>query len=328
MPGFRSHFIFGQNALTFCETAKELRFIKEHLTCYQLGQQGPDLFFYFAPAHIFHSHNIGVIMHNNATMGFVDSLIASRNKLITRRDRDIADAYITGFIGHYTFDTTCHPYIHYRTKKCKYPDQSSKNFGIHVALETDIDNALLRHFLHLAPSQFSLETTIALHPRERIIISHLLASAINETYPTNRMFPLTINLAIWNFWLLNKLMRDPKGHKKRMVRSVDQLLKHHIFVSGIVANDNYKAYKDPCNLRHIQWRNPWNPELSSHQDVYQLMEQALVSYNHHLSNYHNLIKSLPKKLLVNHHYSEEYFRHLNQFLEDFGDLSYDSGLPL
>ena len=328
MPGFRSHFIFGQNALTSCKTAGELRCIKEHKTYYQLGQQGPDLFFYFAPAHLFHRSNIGTIMHNTATLGFIDSLVFTRNRLLTKTDRDIADAYIAGFMGHYSFDTACHPYIHYRAKKMTYKDDFTKSFGIHVALETDIDAALLRHYMHLNVSQFALEPTIALSPKERIVISHLIAGAIGRTYPDHKMFPLTVNLAICNFWLLNKLMRDPKGRKKRLVRFIDERICHHIFVSGIVANDGFKAYKDPCNLRHMKWHNPWEPSITSHQDVYQLMEQGLAAYELHLENYKNLIATLPKKLLPTHEYGEEYYRRLNYLLQELGDLSYDSGLPL
>lgn len=142
------------------------------------------------------------------------------------------------------------------------------------------------------------------------------------------MWPVTIHLAILNFWLLNKLMHDPKGRKKRLVRWIDERICHHIFVSGIVANDGFKAYKDPCNLRHILWRNPWDPSICSHQDMYQLMDEALVRYNKHLTNYLELIHTLPKKLFCNQEYSEAYYQKLNLLLQECGDLSYDSGLPL
>ena len=147
-------------------------------------------------------------------------------------------------------------------------------------------------------------------------------------YPEDKMFATSIHLAILNFWLLNKLMRDPKGRKKHLVRRVDQLVSGHIFVSGIVANDGFKAYKDPCNLRHIEWKNPWDPSIASHQDVFQLMDEGLLTYDKHLENYRDVISHLPKKLTLNHDYSESYYRSLNQFLEEVGDLSYDSGLPL
>ncbi|MCR4999491.1 MAG: zinc dependent phospholipase C family protein [Lachnospiraceae bacterium] len=327
MPGFRSHFIFGQNALSSCKTAEHLPFIKKHLTCYQLGQQGPDLFFYFPRAHIFH-HNIGSIMHNNATMVFIDSLISYRNHFIAREDREIADAYIVGFLGHYCCDVACHPYIHYRTQKMDYLNEPAKNFGIHVALETDIDTTLLRHYLHLTPSQFALDTCIRIGPRERIVLSHLISRALSQTYEEGKMWPITVNLAICNFWLINKLMRDPKGRKRRFVRYVDQLIFHCPVMSSVIANDGLKNYKDPCNLRHLPWRNPWNPEVTSHQDIYQLMEVGLNKYETLLSDYKALMNTLPKRLVPGTPYNEEYYHRLNNILTDIGDLSYDSGLPL
>ena len=312
MPGFRSHYFFGDE----CQKAMEKvpQCILNHRNVYNLGQQGPDIFFYCPEAHLFYPKNIGFLMHSDRVGEFFHNLLKTR-ELFTRPEHlEIVDAYILGFMGHYSLDTVAHPYIHDRAKKLKYRHEFSKSFGIHVLLETDIDNDNVRHFLGCEPIDFNHYDTILVSKEEREVVSLLLEGAIKETYPDNVMRNKHVKKAITFSRKLFKMMVDPKGRKKAFVLWIDNTFFHHVFLSAVISNDDKQTYEDPCNLTHKEYRNPWNQKQKITKDFYELMEEAKGNY---LRRVDLFMQTNPK--------DQKTYENL---LSDLGDLSYDSGLPL
>ena len=201
--------------------------------------------------------------------------------------------------------------------------------------------------MHMRPSQFRTESTVALMPKERYVISHLLSHAIKATFPEARTYTWQIRNSIRMVWLINKLMSDPHALKKKAVRFIDQKMFGHAFLSSIVSADGQGTYTDPCNLRHKTWRNPWQTDISSNEDFYQMMDRALGIFEERLSLYRCLIaapirskfsaaidrirfeKGKGPHVVISHEASKDnYYHNLNALIEHLGDLSYDSGLPL
>ena len=56
-----------------------------------------------------------MLLPMSETSAFFQGLIESRNQFSSRTDLNIAEAYLIGFLGHYTLDTICHPYIYAMT---------------------------------------------------------------------------------------------------------------------------------------------------------------------------------------------------------------------
>ena len=346
MPGFRTHYLFGWKALSqFVPNPKE-DFLDKHPAAFQIGLQGPDVFFEDPFQYLFHKENIGIRMHGEGTMDFFSNLIDARNHLLSKNDRSIADAYIAGYIGHYTLDTVMHPYINYRTKSTENKGKTTYLYGIHVLLESDIDKALLRHFLHLRPSQFSCAETIAISPNEASVLSCLLAKAIHKTYPGSRENAFSIRFSLRWMRFMMGLTHDRWGIRKKIVRRLDEVLFRHAFLSTVIVTDDCHTYPDPCNLRHRTWCNPDEPSLTSQKDFYELFAEAEVAFIQRIHMYSGLIAALPKKNLKNlskqavsgihrriHPSGEsqeesDYYGHLNRLLSELGDLSFDTGLPL
>lgn len=325
MPGFRTHFIFGQiccKELKKSPHARDLRLyhlMKDFPEAYSLGLQGPDIFFYNIPSHLFHKHNIGIRMHAKDTLSMFHSLLSLRGSIIDPTLQKLADAYILGFIGHYTLDTICHPYIHYRTNKT-----SSKNenytFGCHVFLETDIDGAMLAHFYHKKFSWFRTGHTVALPSWQRRFLSVFLQRAIEIAYPGSLVFASEIGEAMLSTRFLYDLMEDEHGWKKKLVRDVDKHLFHHAFLSPLIANDHLRTYHDPMNLRHKRWHNPWDPSLTSTADFYELLDRANASYLYRIRRF--------GAMCTVRHGSNAYYAAFDSLLSDLGNLSYDTGLPI
>lgn len=305
MPGFESHYFFGQEMIPLYP-AKLQNTLKKYPKSYQIGLQGPDIFFYCISAYFTSEKNIGNIMHNHGTWAFFDACLTVRKRVISQKVKEIIDAYLLGFMCHYTLDTVCHPYIYYRTKHMEHQNRESYDFGIHVFLETDIDNALIRHFTHREPSQFKPWKTIELTAVEVRVITCFLYRVFSIAYPEHEIRKSLITNALKSMAIGQKLLNDPFGRKKLIARKIEERFFGHAIISSMVPNDHFQKYTDPLNLNHHQWHNPWDPSQRSTEDFFELLSRS------------QEIMKRRGQLLDNP----------LSLLEDLSDCSYLSGLPL
>ena len=266
--------------------------------------------------------NIGNRIHNERVMDFFRALFTGRCMLKSRKNRQIADAYINGFMAHYILDCIVHPYIYYRTKSLDHPAAASYDFGIHVFLETDIDNAVLYHETGKKPTADTPWKTIDLSPKEKSVIAFLLNEAIHNVFPEQPMTFGQVIGAINSIYTEQMLMHDPKGKRKMGLRYAEQAFIGHAVISPMVPNDNFEKYEDPCNLNHKKWRNPWDPSKKSDADVFQMMKNGQKLVEKCSDLYFEAMDCIPAGG------SPEYFRSINALLTELGDCSYLSGLPL
>ena len=157
MPGFATHYIFGRETYRKLKCNPQKRNIYHNRAAYALGLQGPDLFFFYLPSYALYKSNLGSIAHTQETGAFFLGLIESCCRITDSTDRSIAEAYLTGFLGHYLLDTACHPYVYAATH---YSGPKKDYFWRHAYLETDIDTALLDLKLHRKPCQFHAASTM------------------------------------------------------------------------------------------------------------------------------------------------------------------------
>lgn len=324
MPGFRSHYIFGiesRNELKKKNTKQSLEIwnmVRRYPAVYAIGEQGPDIFFYNPPSYL-HRRNIGERMHHEQTLSYIMHLIDTAGTIKHEHLHSIAVAYTAGYIGHYTLDTVCHPYIHYRA--CKdIDDHSNRGFYNHMLLETDLDCALLAHFLRMKPSEFRPSETIRLSHEQALFLSAFIDRAIDVTYPGSLVLTTEVSSAFRFSRYVYDAMEDPRLWKKKFARSLESLFLKHPQFSAMIANDRQMSYNDPCNLSHHLWRNPWKTELFSTESFYDLFHKAMHLYLRRLS--------LLEKIASSDFGSRDYFEYVRMIKKDLGNLSYDSGLPL
>ena len=305
MPGFIAHLLFGQQTAAYS--------FSDHQTAFNLGLQGPDIFFYHIPAYTKYPKNIGNVMHSVSTGLFFKNLLESRYSFTKVDDLSVCDAYISGFIGHYTLDTWCHPFIYHFTHHFDNLDTQGKNydFGVHVSYETDIDHMLIDQFKHCLPSQFDYAAQVRLSASEESVVVQLLFSAINLTYPEFGIKNSTIKGAIHSFINLNHAMHDPSGHKKALVARLEKLIVGCCFISAMVPSDTIIKNSDPLNLSHSTWHNPWDESLVSSESFLERFNSASREYEHRINLYHNYITAYDASIL-----------------EDLGNLSYLSGISV
>lgn len=317
MPGFVTHYIFGRETYRKLKNHSQKENLYRNRAAYGLGLQGPDLFFYYLPSYILHGHNIGALAHTRETNAFFHGLLLSYMRLTDSADRGIAEAYLTGYLGHYLLDTTCHPYIYAMTR---FTGRTKEYFSRHAYLETDIDTALLEIKLCRTPGDFHMENTFSLTHRQKKVIATLLYDAYHYAFPGLQLTKATMYLGIFSIRLGMKLLRDTSGQKKALFRLAEKHFLGYPLFSPLIASDTLFFRTDPFNLRHAVWANPWDSSITSTESFFELYEKAG-------ERYLTLSKMLHELLHAERDTAYQ-IKLLRTFLKEYRNLSFHSGLDV
>ena len=109
MPGFTTHYILGMKAYNDMPQNNLKFIIAKYRWLYQLGLQGPDMFFYNLPVLRHRDHrNVGSYMHEHHVNDFFRCAFTRLSKIESRQQREEGLAFLCGFISHYIGDSICH----------------------------------------------------------------------------------------------------------------------------------------------------------------------------------------------------------------------------
>ncbi len=318
MPGFTTHYLFGVDAYHRITNSCIRQNLYKNHCAFGLGLQGPDLFFYYLPSYLLHKKNLGALAHDQDTGAFFAYLLESRNLFAGNpRKLAIADAYLCGFLGHYTLDCAAHPFIYAFTNfSPDAPLSNSNYFGQHAYLETEIDKTLLYEKKQLSPSAFHQEQTIFLSPLQKHVIAQMLVYAYRNTYPQYFTHKEIMYEAFFWMKLGTKLLNDPSGQKKVIARLLERIIVGRAFISPMVPSDRHRFVADPMNTSHRKWNHPWKPNAVSTDSFYDIYERAGKLYD----------KRLKKFFCLTLHGCEE--TETRKFLNSYGNRSFLSGEPL
>lgn len=290
MPGFVTHYLFGLDAYRQIHSESIRQNLHKNHSAFALGLQGPDIFFFYLPSYLLHGQNMGDLAHREKTQLFYSNLLKSRMLFEgNRRKQAIADAYITGFLGHYTLDCIVHPYVYAFTGyDPQNPPSNSTYFGQHAYLESEIDKELLFMKKGVKPSRFHQSSTVFLTLQQRMVISQMLTYAFRHTYPALLIHPIVIsNATRWMRFSIH-LMRDTSGQKKVLMRLGEKFLFHRPFISAMIASDHHQFVPDCMNYKHKKWTHPWTNNVSD-ESFLDLYHRAFALYCHRIHEYYTLL---------------------------------------
>lgn len=315
MPGFATHYLFGVDAYRQLRADRLKKNLRKNHSAFSLGLQGPDLFFYYLPSYLLHRENIGALAHDKDTAAFLSCLIESRRQFAGHeKQQAIADAYILGFLGHYTLDCTVHPYVYAFTGYTpETPPGNLDYFGQHAYFETEIDNILLYRKKHICPSRFHQGGTIRLNPLQKKVIIRMLVHAYRSAYPGTLATEVLLSGAPLWMKLGTRLFRDPSGQKKVLVRLLERITLGRAFLSPMVPSDHYRFIADPLNQKHRTWTHPWNKKRSN-ASFDELYREALDHYMRRIRSY---------AALTQNGFAADM---LQSFMTEHGNRSFLSGL--
>lgn len=324
MPGFTTHYIFGMKAYNDMPFTPLKHTIAKYRWLYQLGLQGPDMFFYNIPILRHRDYrNVGSYMHEHKVSAFFKCCLRRIGTIRSRQQQEEAISYLAGFMNHYIADSICHPYVYGRIG---YPVDAptSMHHGMHAHLENELDAILLWKYKKKKPSEFNQTATICLNGQEIQFISHFLASCINETYyPITyrnnfQVTPAMVHRSIWALRFGCRTLSDKTGKKKFGIAQVESIFVNHPVASAKMVTDSVTDYRSSCNLNHEAWSNPWDPTRVSTASFVDLFHETLDK----CSRVYELLNSA---VTDNVPLDKQ---DLSPLLTELGNESYHSGLPV
>ncbi len=251
---------------------------------YQLGLQGPDIFFYNLPMLRFSDcRNVGSVMHDHRVNRFFQCYLAAMDGLAVSDpdESECAEAYLAGYISHYIADSIIHPYIYGRINY--NPEIDEKLYmGVHGQLESDIDAILLMKFEHLKPSEFSRADTVEFDGKDLGFLSEFLAECINKTFYSDlpgKGYHITaadVSRSVRSVRIENRLLADRKGIKKSIVSKLERIYPGYPIVSGMFTTDTIvNSETKALNLDHEQWVDPWDTSIRSSASLPDLYKETV-----------------------------------------------------
>lgn len=199
MPSLYAHYLLGEKTIPMLNTTLQA-IIREHRAVFDVGLQGPDIFFYgsiFGPKSI---TKFGSEMHGKAVR---ESLLPMTESLLERKAlKDACLAYILGFIGHFSLDATSHPYI--------FSIQDS--IESHLSLESDFDALLLRE-KSIIPWKYHFEQHVKTTKADREAIANVYLPF------SDRVSEKDVHSSIKSMYAIRKVLRTPNRLKFRFLRT-------------------------------------------------------------------------------------------------------------
>ena len=324
MPGFTTHYIFGMKAYNDMPFTPLKHTIAKYRWLYQLGLQGPDMFFYNIPILRHRDYrNVGSYMHEHKVNAFFECCLRRIGTIRSRQQLEEAISYLAGFINQYIADSICHPYVYGRIG---YPVDAptSMHHGMHAHLENELDAILLWKYKKKKPSEFNQTATICLNGQEIQFISHFLASCINETYyPITyrnnfQVTPAMVHRSIWAVRIGCRTLSDKNGKKKFGIAQVESIFVNHPVASAKMVTDSVTDYRSSCNLNHEAWSNPWDPTRVSTASFVDLFHETLDKCSR--------VYALLNSAVTDNMPLDK--QDLSPLLAELGNESYHSGLPV
>ena len=324
MPGFTTHYILGMKAYNDLPNNQLKFIIAKYRWLYQLGLQGPDIFFYNIPILRHRDYrNVGSHMHEHCISDFFVNYLKVVSEIESKQQRDQALSYFCGFLCHYIGDSNCHPYVYGRID---YDVKNPNNYthGLHATLENDIDALLLLKYKKKKPSQFNQAATICLNGFEMQFISRILSKCINMTYyPINyrnnfQVTPRMVHRSILAIRFGCRTLSDPSGRKKNGIRKVESIFLKKPIASTKLVTDQVINPKKSLNLNHEVWCNPWDKRLASTASFPDLFYQSLNKCN---NVYYQLNADITSGIPLDE-------LDFNKLIKELGSYSYHSGLSV
>lgn len=265
MPAFFTHYAFGIKNYKKMEYGYLKKIIHEHKTVYSLGNIGPDIFLYYFPDMLFGEKKPGTLLHEKHSRRFFENML-KRAELFSKKKREIAYAYIAGFVGHYELDVHCHPLVYYETENA----DARKEMATHFSLEGAMDVFCSYEYLYRLPTELKQKDMIKLSREERKVLCILLADAYQVTYHKPWQPPVKMWLVLQSVRAVITFLEDRRGWKESVWTRLEKRLYGHVYCAPLFINNNtYQYTVEDWYEFHELWRDG----LKEYQSVIVLMDK-------------------------------------------------------
>lgn len=313
MPSIITHHMFSKEILNEL-SENELNRFQDKLDIYHTFAQSHDYLFYYKFGKNRKKINkLGHQAHHNKTQDYIINIIKEIKNNHQANNPELL-AYLYGSITHYVLDTTCHPYIFYKTGVYRKKEKDTKKyFGGHNQIEKDLDAIYYKKYTNKDYNLCNVTKEIIGKP----IFSNQLIQTLNNVYKNTydkENIGYYYKKGVDNARVIyNIVINDRFGIKKVFYKLLDLIINNNKrYIS------TYSTYiKNPnliyLNLNNKEWSNPSNPNLKSTQSFEDL-------YNESITKTIGIIKEVNKALYED--------KPIKDILKHIPNLDYSTGLPI
>lgn len=261
MPDLWTHILCGNRAIEKFDDEKLYSEIQNRINLFQLGTQGPDIFYYYRFWRGFNTSEnriLGKLLHTKSTGEFIINCLKYLKNIGNNKEYMELLTYMTGFISHYTLDSITHPYIYYYA--FSQSNEGSRSYlahSYHKKLEVLIDSIYLSRNNDLNPEGIPSYNAINVGVNIPDIIADCLKKQIKYTYNFSISSSL-INNAYRDMKTGLRLLYDPINFKLNLVKLMEKILKTPEKFSCVFCPKYLNKDYDYLNDIHKEWIHPYN----------------------------------------------------------------------
>ncbi len=274
IPGFVTHIIFGETVYKQLNE-KSKTIIDKHNEVYNIGTQGPDIFFFYLTSFLNkNTRNLGQKLHKQQIGEFFEQLTVQASKIKDEKDKEIAFSYISGYLTHYVLDANTHPYIYFKSgfyKNNIQPFQLRYSL-LHRRMEKAIDN-MLHESLSSKEKDAKVWEIIKANDREKYVVAKIMATAIQNVYDVE-VTPVQVAKAMQYTVEVTKYL-DILSMKRHKVTEYDKTV---TIGEDHIIDFHHRQKKDGVdylNLDNNMWTAPWDRNIQYESSFVELYNKSI-----------------------------------------------------
>ncbi len=306
MPGLITHYICGEAILNKLE-GEIHDLISKYRQIYNVGTQGPDVFFYYLPALVNKKlSGLGTKMHKGNFKLFLKGMAENINDSEGEK-RDAGISYVCGYLTHYALDYNTHPYIYFKTgaRNDRQPVRSLKYSVYHRNFETAIDVLMLKLVSGEKPSAKKLWELIKLSRKEANSVADIISDNIKKAYETH-ITPRQVYKSFSYMMRLTRLLQSKNGRRKRLMEFAEDMTIGEKICSSLIHLQEINDGIDYLNINKSSWHMPWDDQNKLDSSFTEMFEKSIDIGCNMVNGFHRYITkeiSLDELLLITGNYS-------------------------
>lgn len=314
MPSITTHHMFAREVYKKLPKEEQVR-CGNALSIYLTFAQSHDYLFYYT-FDIKNSKKIkelGHYAHHNKTQDYLINIVkVIKEKHLENNSQAIA--YLYGSITHFCLDSTCHPYIFYKTGIYRKENPNSlKYVGEHNRMEKDLDAIYYEKYTGKKYNKCNISKDIIGNPKFTDELTDLISTVYKMTYNEENIGTF-YKKSITHAKIISSLaINDSLGIKKAIYSIIDFLTKKRWGLLKCYSTHLIHPNTSYLNLEHQEWNHPSNKDITytySFEELYNIsLEKAL-----------KIIHSINKVLFKN--------KNISMLYKTIPNLDYSTGVPL
>ena len=198
--------------------------IQTYYTQFEIGLQGPDIFFFY----LFNTPNCivkyGNHLHHISAMPFFRRAV----RVIRKKGRDSREyAYLLGFLCHFTLDSECHPYVR---------EMIGVTGAQHLEVEEEFEKLLLR---------MDQEDPFSYPMGDLIPTDEDTVQAILPFYRTDPDSPITrkiVRVSLQDMKTIKRFFTAPQSWKYHTINTLMKMTGKYPYLKGLM----HQRIDNPC----------------------------------------------------------------------------------